>query len=117
MNTSHYLSLELCKRLTEAGFPETEENCLWYEGEDRLYTLEEMERLQKYACPSIAELLDELPEKIFYQPKWKWNDAFLCITKDEVWYYGEWHSQIVHWTPPNALAEMWLWLKENNYLK
>lgn len=33
MNTSHYPSLELCKKLTEIGFPETEKcfcpNCFW----------------------------------------------------------------------------------------
>lgn len=69
MNTSHYPSLELCERLTEAGFKETEflyaecqiigntrnpmiTNKAW--SNDWIY----------FRCPSIAELLDEIPKSI-----------------------------------------------------
>lgn len=67
-------------------------------------------------CPSVMELLDEMPIIIN-------DDKQLYLVKHEdlnysVKYWSKnWGSDF--WTfntLPNALAEMWLWLKEYNYL-
>jgi len=111
LNTSHYPSLELCKKLTELGFPETEKHkqYLW---------------VGNFKCPSIAELLDEIPENIlwiewimwhFKMTKiWSCYAAFISQTEDwpvldeYIWF---WDGNI-----PNALAEMYVWCVENNYI-
>jgi hypothetical protein len=109
MNTTHYPSLELCKRLTCNWFPETEK---WEYYPDIDTYLEK---------PSIAELLDELPTSIKEWWKyllginWVWTDKRQFNVRYETVY---WSNKI--WfqdeSLPNALTEMWLWLKENNYL-
>lgn len=119
MNTSHYPSLDLCKKLTEAGFPETEK--VWakifqFKKEDLEYDISDRysdmlwECIWDYICPSIAELLDELPE---------WMIEFERIGKEwKIWYWYEDENPHIIYSInlPNALAEMYLWLKENNYL-
>lgn len=101
MNNAHYPSLELCKKLMEAGF-------IWSARSQVLWT-------DKYVCPSVMELLDEIPKKIVY-----WTEGYFSIKKLDfyiVWYsFDNWQVSF-SWTLPNALAEMWLWLKENNYVK
>lgn len=61
----------------------------------------------EYVCPSISELLDELP---------KWDISIR-------WVYPDW--RVIHDSKnygtrdeflPNALALMWIRLKEDNYL-
>ena len=114
MNQSHYPSLELCKRLTEANFPSTEK-CIWDSWSIYPYPAESFnlpwESLVAYRCPSIAELLDKLPEEI---------DTYeLVIYKNNSWYWSikKMPPLIdVEGTIPNALAEMWLWLIENWYI-
>lgn len=127
MNTSHYPDLELCKILIEAVFPKTE--LCWYEWKNDKYNWKipvwidfprSTESFNEYVCPSIAELLDELPKLILE------DRYFLNIEMD---YWGTWiivYQNCYCWDKcfdaikwenlPNALAEMWLWLKENNYL-
>jgi hypothetical protein len=89
MNTSHYPSLELCKRLTEAGFPETEimrdsinPYRIWWQD----------------VCPSIAELLDSLREDRRRVAHRQYSEL-----KDDTSF-------------PDYLAEFYLFDKENNYL-
>jgi hypothetical protein len=64
------------------------------------------------------ELLDEMPTLWWDTPK---------IVKNYIWWYVvyEWENNDIIWewwnkwqcdTLPDALAEMYLWLKENNYL-
>lgn len=114
MNQNHYPSLELCKKLTEARFPKTEK-CF---NDNEIRNDFDYTRDAEYnVCPSIAELLDEMPERI----KW-WE---FQMWKKECWYFKDDATDNVHYpvivfnkrSLPNALAEMWLWLKENNYLK
>ena len=66
MNSSHYPSLELCKRLTENNFPRTEKvTFIEYNSDNRaimdstIFT--DFHEDNFLVCPSIAELLDELP--------------------------------------------------------
>lgn len=79
MNPLDYPSLELCKRLTEAGFPETQMERIqnsffkdWlsmtYKARNEMFDPRCFENLcetsdfkRHYVCPSIAELLRELP--------------------------------------------------------
>lgn len=120
MNTSHYPSLELCKKLTEAWFWHTEkvhltpfpENRPSWEIETIIIDSDKTHyfewEVDIYVAPSVMELLDCTP-----------------IDKIDIWYsYPDWRlklkenttSDVRNETFPNALAEMWLWLKENNYL-
>jgi hypothetical protein len=114
MNPSHYPSLELCKRLTETWFPKTEKIIEINQNEypKTMWNI----WVNCYYSPNIAELLDELP--------WEIEGCYLSIVKQFDWCYDisyqelfvSWELHKTLWTLPNALAEMWLWLKENNYL-
>ena len=105
MNPLHYPSIELCKKLTEAGFPETEYKPTQYLNSE----------FNEYVCPSVMELLDEMPKYVKWIPLqvdyWtgQWTYCTHCYVKYS-WLNYTWLDL------PNALAEMWLWLKENNYL-
>lgn len=131
MKPHHYPSLELCKRLTEVGFPETEKfYCLYrhsqlskdfnWEIRDTDGTGDYEYIKESYRCPSIAELLDEMPHEIFKKWFWKWC---LTIQKTDISYAV---AYLFEWVPrgeyfartllSDALAEMWLWLVENNYI-
>ena len=155
MTPLHYPSLELCKKLTEAGFPETQ---LWIFDTRKSWKKYNCPYVSEYeepkfipfwnikiweseleitdfknnpsawyneslplVCPSIMELLDEIPSSIHI-----WHSEFtLYISPYSITYYPNqlwwWDvpvfaSILSWWTYQNALAEMWLWLKENNYL-
>lgn len=114
MNTSHFPSLELCKKLTEFDFPKTEESIeLDFTSSPRFLKM-----------PSVMELLDEMPPYIYQWDFEEWdtfdfsifkmeNKRYMCRYQfDDEYYLEEFYQE----TLPNALAEMWLWLKENNYL-
>ena len=129
MNTNHYPSLELCKKLTEIGFPETEKvfaKLVQFKKEDPEHEISDRfqdmlwECVWDYVCPSVMEMLDIMP---------------IEIKKDDVWYmlvvWGNWCVQYYpdnfnyfhipladfRWNIPNTLAEMILWLHSNWYLK
>ena len=113
MNNNHYPSLELCKKLKEIGFPETEhsfnhrawpEHCYWL-----IVDCEIM--------PSVMEMLDVMPELLHLWP-WKNNIPLRIYWKNCVSYHETFNAPIKEFknTLPNALAEMILWLVENNHL-
>lgn len=124
MNTSHYPSLELCKKLKELWFWTTEKR--WF-----IHSLENPQEIQSveynstiyshtskhspvFPCPSVIELLNKIPDNIIDECRQKKN---LEMWKKFVAYSRNWlATKMIDWTLPNALAEMWLWLKENNYL-
>lgn len=140
MTLLHYPSLELCKKLTEAWFPTTEyqyeknnnkrSQAFWdIKFWNNWYSYTDNNWLLEAVCPSVMELLDEMPKEIFLN-ELKYS---LTILSDNNWKYAGrdyvtqyWvryetiHLKIlknIHWwNLPNSLAEMWLWLKENNYL-
>ena len=129
MNPLHYPSLELCKKLTEAWFPETKYFWWWNHDTCKYDIMESYCEDYQWVCPSVMELLDEMPKEIFLN-ELKYS---LTILSDNNWKYAGrdyvtqyWvryetiHLKIlknIHWwNLPNALSEMWLWLKENNYL-
>lgn len=124
MNTSHYPSLPLCKKLTGIGFPKTEKSyskSLNWDEKNETYPYEILLRPTPwgyYICPSIAEMLDVIPKDI----KWCW----CTIIKNYSWWFVrfEW-EYLPMWMAwdrwqceslPNALAEMILWLVEEKYL-
>ncbi len=137
MNTSHYPNIDLCKKLTEAEFPETENT--WIEDEewdwidivrksmnDLLEEINEKKWIPynrkyeewEYVCPSVAELLDELPPTI----KHEWVTYTLFMTKFWSEYrFFNWQEiericKFMLATLSDSLSENYLWLKENNYL-
>lgn len=124
IKSEHYPSLELCKKLTEIGFPETAINyeqlktdeeadfSIWYFAKSSAYNI--------YRCPSVMEMLDVIPREIMKNGFWRW---YLSIQATDISYSV---AFLFDWVPrweyfardtlPNALAEMWLWLKENKYI-
>lgn len=131
MNSSHYPSLELCKKLTEIGFPETEKQwrISWFWKE---YILSEnwidTEEVKKFVwvCPSIMEMLDVIPQSIKEwvlqishdcHDDWSW-DLYWAVE------YSAWQSWSFpiescdddKWWLPNALAAIVIWLHQNNYI-
>lgn len=122
MKTEHFPSLDLCKKLTEIWFPETHYLYLadWtYVRDWFIWTTDEKNLWFNAVCPSVMEMLDEIP---------------IEIKKDDIWYmlvvWGNWCVQYYpdnfnsfhipladfRWNIPNALAEMILWLHKNNYI-
>ena len=117
MNTSHYPSLELCKELTDIGFPEPTEK---YYVRDWIVDKEWMKEnwpCDCAICPSVMEMLDVMPENSKFELYNQWDNEWTVT-----WYYTDdeeqKHIQIEYriWTIPNALAEMILWLHENNFI-
>ena len=133
----HYPSLELCKKLTEELFPNNTEHYDWafyYDYPNGRNFISDWNPVwlpenpyQQYLCPSVMELLDELPKKFEYKYKfyhlfivyeWEWAVNIEYKDSDEygiliIWKDGSYRFGI---TEANWLAEMWLWLKQNDLL-
>ena len=125
MKTEHAVSIELCKKLTSIGFPETEKimevlpswwiNHIYDSQSTRLST---DEYFPEYVCPSVMEMLDVIPDFIKAHNDEYWfsmtkGNAKYAINRDE--YYDE-EFFCGYWTLQNALAEMVIWLHENKYI-
>ncbi len=116
MKTEHYPSLELCKKLTEIGFPTTFQH-IGDSGWTVIWCGEIPEWM--YVSPSVMEMLDVMPDTIaqeYLLNFWKNNDSQYWVQYEEVnghsiWECWKWFSNL-----PNALAEMILWLHENKYI-
>lgn len=125
MNPLHYPSLELCKKLTEIGFPKTYMKMhwnekYWFEPCTQWSFLSSLTgsvwKTYDYRCPSVMEMLDVMPKSIeiantkYLQlefiwdcsVRYKWDRYATVASRDE--------------SISNALAEMILWLNENKYL-
>lgn len=120
MNPSHFPSLELCKKLTEIGFPEAT-SCHWRKDSKGVYdTTFWPWNDESFVCPSVMEMLDVIPR---IKIDWYSYGINIWITQSRkyiVWYRindkNKISSSFQSWTLPNALAEMILWLHENNYI-
>lgn len=118
MNTTHYPSLELCKKLTEIGFPDTLlSNGSWWIDSIPYSTYAKWET-SRTVCPSVMEMLDVMPELLNIQSlDERFPNSYLDIS------LRSWYWTVLYWWRwtedkqlPNALAEMVLWLVENNYI-
>lgn len=110
MNNQHYPKLELCEKLTEIDFPETEimrdsinPYRIWWQD----------------VCPSVMEMLDIIPNEIETE-----IPVFFSIDKTQSEYIisysdngiAKWIKYFVKASLADALAEMIIWLNENNYI-
>ncbi len=115
MNTSHYPSIELCAKLTEIEFPKTEKLLTSFWIYNNNSNLDSIQSEVEYTCPSIMEMLDVIHFEIeFY---WEFLQLYIKrVSKEnsnlvykkkavEIWNFN--------WPLPNALAEMIIWLHEN----
>lgn len=109
MNSSHYPNIELCRKLTEAGFPE-ETSCHFRRNNSYIYEHTFWPwNDESYVCPSVMELLDEMPKRIQIKNWW----LYYYVSIDDVEYpWLDYDEENL----PNALAEMYLFLKENWYI-
>lgn len=105
MKQEHKVNLELVNKLIDNNFPFS------WNPED----------------VTVMELLDKMPSWIIVNYK-NWDIGNYKLEIGRQWtsestdayyvHYVEWTGaySFMLWTLPNALAEMWLWLKENGYL-
>ena len=122
MNPLHYPSLELCKKLTSSNFPKTEKcwtRSLKWNEESKKFPYEISSRPTPwgyYVAASVMELLDELPTMI----EKDWEKYFICTAGKYIVIYSDYIKGNLHKTESynlaDWLAEMWLWLKENDLL-
>ena len=113
MNTSHYPSLELCKKLKEISFPHTEFSYYPEIWKVMMFNKNAI----THPCPSVMDMLDLIPDKLPKTDEYPMNIYTLEIWKKFVAYSCEWLARkIFDWTVPNSLAEMILWLHENKYI-
>ena len=113
MNSQHYPSLELCKKLTEIWFPTTFQH-IGDSGWTVIWCGEIPEWM--FVSPSVMEMLDVIP--------WEIKEHYLSIVKQmngqyDICYqelFVSWELHNTEWTLPNALAQMILWLHENKYI-
>lgn len=113
MNTAHYPSLELCKKLTEIGFPSTEVDM------EIDWIIEWNWNWWELRCPNTMEMIDTLPSSVVKD--WEPSLYHLSLGKDYVKYsvlYYEDEEFLVSfgWALPDSLASMYIWLHENNLL-
>lgn len=129
MNPNHYCDIERCKKLTEIGFPMTEIYKIIYHKSIALPLEEVIEynESKDYRCgniprivhPTVMEMLDVIPDTIRQDYQlyiWKNSELQYWVSYRDV----EWTEFIsIGWfdTLPNALADLIVWLHENNYIK
>ena len=141
---SHVVSLEIARRLKDAGYPQDLGGIKWStfynlsSPPDHHETLlnmlvinaeiEEMKErsflkdLHFYAAPLATELLEQLPCSIYVQKrvrKWEYWNRIERLSHG--WLIGYWCGdkclcQLVCKTLPDAVAEMWLHLKKEHLL-
>lgn len=137
----HYPSLELCKKLTEIGFPITELEFHWggrytwkivqdeeWDDIEELvveYQIGEVRtnftdyKFPALVCPSVMEMIEVMPATIFVEWAYRmyihkcddWTHCIEFIDTD-----GNSIVEKIYWTLPNILAEMIICLKEKNHL-
>lgn len=119
MKKEHYPKLGLCIRLMDAWFPDTEKSLYDYPNQEELYDVDDLEEFEEYRvpCPSVSELLDELPWVLYLKDK-NWNEVpyYLTMWKYTVWYENSKEepriSQKIWQNLAEALWEMWLEVRD-----
>lgn len=137
MLENEVVSLELSKKLKELGFPQKISSLKWYgfyeiqcySVERQDYTLQtanvEDDCVIEIDAPLANEILRELPNKIFYNFETLAYGLVMSVSRDSlqdfiVGYYRrsmkETCIEIKDVKLTDALAKMWIWLKENKYI-
>ena len=125
MTSLHYPSIELCRKLTEIGFLATRDR---YEADWKIVLWESSNQFMwawQYVCPSVMEMLDVMPAdiKVWSEDEFDTYDLSIfkldketfCIRYSLSEYVDEYIEEF-NWHLPNVLAEMVLWLHQNNYI-
>lgn len=136
MIESHIPSLENCKKLKEAGYPQDDSYfywvrvCLWEPGQStgngnpyewQLKPGPPISLSDELAAPLASEIAEKLPEAIsgVYELAHQKIRGMWLVAYQRLEEYGE-HCVEVEAsadTMPNAMSEMYCWLKEKGYLK
>lgn len=116
-NPLHYPDLDRCRELTKLGFPRTA--FAWSISKTKILVDNWEGRRPNILCPSVSEMLDVIPDTLHDDWQlhiWKNNDSQYWVVFEEV----NWDCLKTPWTwfetLPNALADLIIWLVENNYL-
>lgn len=121
---NHVVSLEIAKQLKEAGWDKKTTFC-WLEIDDEwildLYANDKYNDVYTSIIPAplATEILEELPDKITLNTRthWLWigkmkGYEMSYTTHDD----GDMPIAVDDESLPDALAKMWLYLKQNNLL-
>ncbi len=133
MKQEHYPSLELCKKLTEIGFPKTQHTySFWWDKCEEEFTIVDedddgVSRTEFYRCPSVMEMLDVMPRDIHvwhHQYTWSITPYWFTYVPNQShstdiipFFATDMNDDTAGLSiDPNAIAEMILWLHENKYI-
>ena len=140
MIENHVTSLELAKKLAEAGYPQENGYAYWQttSGSNKTmivghHSLTPIKQRRYYFAPLATELLEELPKRIIASSKIS-NISSRDVSREymllfgfkngEYWLRYRITDDYLGYTPeisdehfPNALAKLWLYLTENNLLE
>ena len=118
----NHLSLELCKRLREAGFPQDSSIFYWVNYNDNSWKLNFDELkvrpssvVDVVACPLAEEILERLPKAVKDNQRIKIIPHKVPNGWEWAVYYEKLHF-IEHEILIEALAQMWFWLKKENLI-
>lgn len=117
MKNSYYPSFDLCVELKKAWYPQ--QWLYWYcdgimyDDDDRIDLDRAVEWLEWVYTPDLMEILDRIPKKHIILDYTEDGEARITYQTDLT---DTNEKSIVADTLPNALAEMTIWLYENNFI-
>ena len=127
MKFEHCVSLELAKKLKEAGW--NKETEFWWQNlnswnivnkdlaEDVVYrNAERNVAIETIVAPLATEILEELPppkgDEEIVSGKMKLSEEYYCCLESTNRDYKLVRKEIIDFSLPDTLAQMWLYLKE-----
>ena len=127
MKTKDYPNIELCRKLTDLGFPTTEKvftsQMKAYNGEPPSPTWEMIIADEKYnvwyVCPNLMEMFNVTmnQNRSWYIRISKNRDTDGYIWADCDFYIGSiLEKRFIMDNIPDAISEMIIWLKENDFI-
>lgn len=110
--TKHVPDLERCKRLKELGIEFLDAILMYVQSirGERVLRVSKKYFSDPIPAPLVSEMLEVMPEETYAK---KMDRGYLVWVADSC--DREWQSPFIHDDSlPNALADLLIWLKENN---
>lgn len=122
MKEPNYCSLEASKRLVDAGIA-IKTDMFWMTCANSPWLLRDNRHGadEYYPAPTFAEIWVELPAELvnvhkkerLFLDAWKNGDLFVCCYDNDI--DEKWRGVQKHKNPADAVAELLIWVKEQNY--
>ncbi len=123
------ITKELAIKLKEAGFPQKMAFSYRNDGLLIYQNVVQLKRFEYYAAPTADEILELLPKEIIGDEGMRFDLNIYADKDTKAWVIAYWWDEdsrkssgmviqdTCSYSFTNALAEMWLYLKENHLLK